>query len=291
MTDIATLRDLSCRMVRLGAQRRQITDELESHGYGHVPAWVRADALRFAHTCGGVAALERYWDEYAKERLAGLAGPVNVRRGVFPGAAAYRSDFMDEIRQTDATTDVEGAMRHASPYFEPSLREWHMQKIRSGTLKLHTDQIDLAIRIAADENSERGNYLMHKTITEISYKSFIFGLSMILDKFSIVAGRAEFGKGLWIDIPKSPWRMTLHDLSHRTIRVGLVQFELGLSRTDNDRTEKNFFDFDASFGANDVVPFWNYKFDRYSLREFHYVIEELACLAMIIYRRLQQILV
>lgn len=32
-----------------------------------------------------------YWSEYAKERLAGLVGPMNVLEGKLPTVAAYRS--------------------------------------------------------------------------------------------------------------------------------------------------------------------------------------------------------
>src|SRR4051812_16544978 len=102
---------LSRRLFHLGEQWTDLCEELAQAGYGLPAAAFRQGQEELAGTEEGRSSLRTYWEEYAKERLAGLVGPMNIERGDLPGIAAYRSEFLARLR-ADVTS---GKLKSAGP--------------------------------------------------------------------------------------------------------------------------------------------------------------------------------
>lgn len=68
------------------------------------------------------ARVERYWLESAKERLAGLSGPMNILKGQLPPTSAYRSVYLDELRADAAAGRLKSDSPIVSPQIEPTVK-------------------------------------------------------------------------------------------------------------------------------------------------------------------------
>lgn len=117
-------RALSARLYHLAEQCPRIWDELDESGYGR-PARIFREAIR--ELAGDDNAYERvvlYWIEFAKERLAGLVGPMDVLAGDIPKVAAYRSPLLEELRRDARAGRLKSAGPIVSPQVEPTLKRY-----------------------------------------------------------------------------------------------------------------------------------------------------------------------
>lgn len=117
-------RALSARLYRLGECCPRIWDELDKSGYG-LPARAFREAIR--ELAGDEQTYERvvlYWIEYAKERLAGLVGPMDLLSGEIPNVAAYRSPLLEELRRETKMGLRKSAGPITSPQIEPTLKRY-----------------------------------------------------------------------------------------------------------------------------------------------------------------------
>lgn len=115
---------LSSQIYPLGGQCSELWRELECAGYGE-PIRVQRQVLReLAGSAEKYAHLECYWTEYAKERLAGLSGPMNILKGELPQFSAYRSEFLEKLREDVRAGLLKSEGSIVSPQIEPTLKRY-----------------------------------------------------------------------------------------------------------------------------------------------------------------------
>lgn len=120
----ADARWLSGRLCLLGEQGEEILAELLQAGYGLPVAASRLALEELAGTDARRYALRTYWREYAKERLAGLVGPMDILRGNLPKISAYRSEFLDKLRADAADGKLHSEGPINSPQIEPTIKQF-----------------------------------------------------------------------------------------------------------------------------------------------------------------------
>lgn len=122
----AEARRLSSQLYPLGEQCSELWGELECAGYGE-PIRTQRQALReLAGSAEKYAQIECYWIEFAKERLAGLNGfgPVDSLRGQLPTISAYRSEFLEKLREDARVGLLKSEGSIVSPQIEPTLKRY-----------------------------------------------------------------------------------------------------------------------------------------------------------------------
>lgn len=120
----AEARLLSRQLYPLGEQCPELWKEFERAGYGE-PIRAQRQALReLAGSDEKYAHLERYWAEYAKERLAGLSGPMNILKGQLPEFSAYRSELLEKLREDARAGLLKSEGSIVSPQIEPTLKRY-----------------------------------------------------------------------------------------------------------------------------------------------------------------------
>jgi hypothetical protein len=106
----------------LGDRVVELCGEFDASGYG-TPAHVVREAIeKRAGTDQRREQLWLYWTEYAKERLASLAGPTDILRGKLPRFAAYRSSFLDKLRRDRG--QLKSSSPIVSPQIEPTMKSY-----------------------------------------------------------------------------------------------------------------------------------------------------------------------
>lgn len=115
---------LSARLCLLGDQWQEICAELDAAGYGLPSAVDRAAIAALAASDEARARLMAYWTEWAKERLAGLVGPINILLGRYPKSSTYRSELIAALRDDliAGRGTAEGVI--VSPQMEPTLKRY-----------------------------------------------------------------------------------------------------------------------------------------------------------------------
>jgi hypothetical protein len=113
---------LSRRLSALGDRCPEIWEELDASGFGEAARIVRQAHRDLAATPAAYQQVVTYWTEYAKERLAGLAQPMDILRGRLPEIAAYRSEFLDRLRADASAGKLPADGPIASPQIEPTIK-------------------------------------------------------------------------------------------------------------------------------------------------------------------------
>ncbi|CAN7239910.1 hypothetical protein [Polaromonas sp. LjRoot131] len=127
MDSLITIDDakaLSHKLYRLGEQWADIHDDLERAGYGTPASMVMQAQEALAGTEERRLQLRSYWTEYAKERLAGLVGPMDILSGKLPQIAAYRSDLLAALRADVAAGKLISLGPIISPQIEPTVKQY-----------------------------------------------------------------------------------------------------------------------------------------------------------------------
>jgi len=120
----AEARLLSSQLYPLGEQCPELWKELERAGYWE-PIRIQRQVLReFAGSAEKYAHVERYWVEFAKERLAGLSGPMNIEEGQLPEFSAYRSAFLEKLRENARAGFLKSEGKIVLPQIEPTLKRY-----------------------------------------------------------------------------------------------------------------------------------------------------------------------
>jgi hypothetical protein len=140
---------LSRTLAPIGDELVPLWDELESKGY-RLHALYRAAIRELAGGDEAYGQVERYWQEYAKERLAALIGPMDVRAGRLPDHTQYRSAFLDALRDSAAAPDAWALERGSSAEIEPTLRR-HL-----GLYTTESPRKELLAAVKARRNDEIG---------------------------------------------------------------------------------------------------------------------------------------
>jgi hypothetical protein len=141
---------VSERLALLGGQMDEICEELLAAGYGKPAAADRAAISALAATQEERSRLHAYWREWAKERLAALAGPVDIYRGKYPMCSAYRSTFLADLRNRAAELHSSSHGAFLSPQIEPTLKRYIESLPNDPARQRANEQTKLARQHAVD---------------------------------------------------------------------------------------------------------------------------------------------
>lgn len=117
-------RALSERLYLLGDDCPSIWDELDKSGYGAPARIVREAHRELAGNAEKYGQVTHYWVEYAKERLAGLVGPMDILRGRLTKVSAYRSELLDRLRADAKAGRLKSDGPIVSPQIEPTVKRY-----------------------------------------------------------------------------------------------------------------------------------------------------------------------
>lgn len=122
----AEARLLSSQLYPLGEQCPELWNELERAGYGEPIRVHRQELRELAVSDEKYTQLEHYWVEFAKERLAGLNefGPVDSLTGRLPTISAYRSVFLEKLRENARNGLLGNEGSFVSPQIEPTMKRY-----------------------------------------------------------------------------------------------------------------------------------------------------------------------
>lgn len=131
---------LSLQLYLLGEQCPALWEELQHAGYGEPVRVVRQALRELAGSAEKYEHLKRYWVEYAKERLAVLSGigPVDIFTGQLQAITAYRSEFLEKLREDAKSGLLKSEGAFVSRHIEP-------------TLKRYVELLDDPIKVAVGE--------------------------------------------------------------------------------------------------------------------------------------------
>jgi hypothetical protein len=124
MRSSAREQELSKRLCDLAAQSLEIAKALDQSGYGGPALATRETIRRLAGSAEAYQHVERYWVEYAKERLAARRGPMDILRGDLPPTTSYRSAFLDTLRANAKAGLLKSDGPIVSPQIEPTLKRY-----------------------------------------------------------------------------------------------------------------------------------------------------------------------
>lgn len=225
---------LSGCLYPLGDQGAELWDKLKRAGYGEPILEQRRSLLSLAGSAESYTRLERYWAEYAKERLAGLAGPINIFKGQLPKYTAYRSSFLDSLRieASNCSLQDNGAIR--SPQIEPTLKRYvelrpndpvlvdELKRVRQarkrGAAMLALNEIeDFSIRSAETKYEElKARYYSH-----LETVGFAMGTTR---KKGAIFHRS---------VPRTPWSIIFSEESREGLLSGYNSLESTIALAPN----------------------------------------------------------
>jgi hypothetical protein len=287
-------RHLSSRLYPLGDQWQEICAELEASGYG-APSLVRRNAIEsLAATEEGRARLHAYWREWARERLAGLTGPMSILRGKYPHVSAYRSELMALLRADLAAGKIKSEGPIVSPQIEPSLKriiergpddpgaKWLHEEIKK-TAQQAASALHLAERpdFAKQDASERYALLIER------YRASLEPAGFTLD--------SHRRTGLMFRKLTSDkrWAFLLADQSKDDVDTGSLSPSFALTLPKKavlpSAASLNAV---ATFSPDDIVPCFRTScaFAKDSYAQFCLAADSIAFLAKTVYERVDRLL-
>ena len=117
-------RELSKQLYPLGDLCPSLWKEFDDAGY-HQALLDRNLSLSLAQDEAARYQILKYWVEYAKERIAGLVGPMSILTGELPEISAYRSGLLDQLREDRRQQVLDSNETHPSPQIESTLRRFN----------------------------------------------------------------------------------------------------------------------------------------------------------------------
>lgn len=293
ITDEAA-KELSSRLALLGDQWQEICAELNVAGYGTVSAASRSTIEALA-TAVDRARLYAYWREWAKERLAGLVGPINILRGSYPHVSAYRSDLMAILRADAAAGKLKSEGPIVSPQVEPTLKR-HIEMLPDDPVaKQINEDIKNARQQAASslqlaemsEFAEFGASARYDLLIE-RYRAALEPVGFALDshrKTGLVFRKLTSDKR---------WAILLVDESRGGVDTGMLSPSFALTLPKKavlpSAVSLNAM---ATFSPDDLVPRFRAScmFAQDSYAQFCLAADSIAFLTRIVYPRLDALLV
>lgn len=285
---------LSAQLSILGAQWQEICAELTNAGYGRPSVVERAAIQEFATKAEDIAQLHDYWGEWAKERLAGLVGPINILRGKYPKICAYRSELIARLRDDLVNGKVRSIGPIVSPQMEPTLKQYierlpddptskkvHeaiKESMESAALSLHLKEKSEFISLSADDRYE---LLIDR------YRSALDVTGFSLDshrKTGLIFRKITSNK---------EWAFLLVDESREGMGIGMLSptFALTLPKKAVLPCAVSLSAV-ATFSPDDLVPRFRTScfFAKDSYSQFCLAADSIAFLAKVVYERLDRLL-
>lgn len=277
----------------LGEQSQDICCELFKEGNA-LPAKVMQEAqLDMADTTAAKAALQTYWVEYAKERLAALKGPMDIMRGDLPAETEYRSEYLAELRKR-RQSDV-GAEKGAinSPQIEPTRKKF---------VELLPDSY-LARSIAekvVSERSSKSSCFENRNIDFLNLNEreketeLLRQYTSLFEPFNFtLRSKKTMGPVFGKMFSNAKFEFLYIDESKGIVDSGLISFRFGIAvprRSVN--LSNNSSGLIASFSPEDIVPcYYSARvFSLNSFPQFFLAIQSSVYLAKIIFDRIDGII-
>lgn len=146
---VTEARALSAALCPLADELPDLWIDLDAGGYGAPLQVIRESIREIAGTDQNYERVVQYWVEYAKERLAGLKGPMDILRGELPEASAYRSPLLEELRRCALLFNSDGPI--VSPQIEPTLKRYVEMMPSSQSVQRKLQEIKTARASAAQK--------------------------------------------------------------------------------------------------------------------------------------------
>lgn len=284
--------ELSKRLALFGEQWFDICAELANAGYGVAAAVERAAIEEVAQTNEGRARLHAYWREWAKERLAGLTGPIDILRGGYSNVSAYRSTLLQTLREESSRIIADGKL--ISPQIEPTLKRYIETSCDEPDAKLTHARIKQAKEQAVSS-------LHLAECADFSRFSENVKYRMLFERYRLNLQPAGF-------IPATPrndglvfrklttdkrWMFALVDVAGKDAAQGMLYPMFALTLPEVKLIPGALpSSAVATFSPEDIVPRFRASrlFDRNSYAEFCLTIDTISALTQIVYARLNRVL-
>ena len=288
-------RDLSARLALLGDQWQEICEELDTAGFGTVAATDRASLYTLAASEADRLRLSAYWREWAKERLAGLVGPINILRGKYPKTSAYRSELIAALRNDASSGKLKSEGPIVSPQFEPTFKRYIEMLASDPIAQQFNENRNKSRRQAALLRYPAENPEFTRLGESARYDVLIERYRMVLEPagFKLDSHR-KTGLVFRKLTSDKRWAFLLVDESRDGVETGSLSptFALTLPKKAVLPSAASL-NAVATFSPSDLVPRFHVScsFERDSYAQFCLAADSISFLATAVYRRLDALLV
>ncbi|NVE01273.1 hypothetical protein [Massilia sp. BJB1822] len=281
---------LSLCMTRLGADWASIASQLDQAGYGLPSRIWRESEESFARSEMELASLKKYRDEYAKERLSALRGPLNMLTGKLPEHTTYRSEFLEVLRENKRKGLLKTEGGFESHQIEPCIKR-----------RLETKAIDAATfvndiretrrrQISLMGLGEGSDYPPFEEVPDFDFLVTLYANALGGEfSYATVPGGAVFSAHLL----ENKWNFALWDesesnLKHALLDVSFIVFDSKVSPSGVVR-KRNYI---AKFSPEDLIQRYHgtRNFSKGSLPDLLYSVNATAVLTKIVFSRLREII-
>ncbi|HYE71111.1 MAG TPA: hypothetical protein VD932_06280 [Aquabacterium sp.] len=294
LLDAAEAASLSRKLYRLADQVSDICGELDRAGYGDPARAMRHELEALAGTEEGARQLWTYWSEYAKERLAGLVGPMNVLEGKLPSVAAYRSEMLDNLRARAVAGELRPHGPISSPQIEPTMKRY-VEMLPDDPLAIRiNDAVKRARKLAAQKLALPELQEFAGLPAKARYDLLIgrYSASLLPDGFALDSHRRT-GVVFRRLTSDARWSLVFVDDSRDGVDVGMLSTRFGITLPKKAVLPNSLpATVAAAFDADDIVPGFSSvrSFTTRSHAEFCLAADACAYLARILYGRVDAIL-
>ena len=294
LIDNEQAKQLSRKLYPLGDQINDICVELDRAGYGAPASVVQRELEALAATKERVQQLRLYWSEYAKERIAGLVGPMNVLAGKLPDIAAYRSALLADLR---TRTEVERCQPDSpikSPQIEPTIKRYvEMMPDDPVALRIN-DAVKQARSVAIQKSSLPERQEFTRLSAKARYDLLIsrYSANLLPAGFTLDSHR-KTGIVFRRSTSDGRWSFLFVDDSRDGVETGMLSVRFGLTLPKKAVLPSSLSSTAvATFSADDIVPGFSAArgFSTPSYAEFCLAADACAYLARALYGRTDALL-
>lgn len=285
---------LSQKLYPLGDQVSDICGELDQAGYGDPARVIRHELEALAATKEGVQRLWLYWSEYAKERLAGLVGPMDILKGKLPSVAAYRSAMLADLRARAVAGELKSHGPIVSPQIEPTMKRY-VEMLPDDPLAMRiNDAVRQARKAAAQKQllPELQEFTLLPAKPRYDLLIDRYSSSLLVDGFTLDSHR-KTGVVFRRLTSDCRWAFVFVDDSRDDVDFGTLSIRFGLT-LPKKAVLPSFLPATvvASFCPDDIVPGFSAvrRFAKHSYAEFCLAADACAYLARTLYRRIDALL-
>lgn len=275
---------LSKAFLALAEQVEDIWEELAVNGHDIRGAVVRAAQEELAEEVSSKRQLRDYWREMAKEELAALDSPLDIRKGYYVAPYCYRSNLIDELRKAAQL------LPELPVQLEPSDRAWQQPWTRDSP-KFRTWEVARGIgREAAQRAGEppceqflvadwRERMRLQRERYALRLSNEGFRLASPSRSFTMFERRTTDNKYVFHLIDDSSANLSFGSLS--------IQFAVTWPGT-RISSARLFANRMIAFRPDQIAPNFRYScsFDRDSWAQFCMAVDDVSFLTTILFRRL-----
>lgn len=255
----------------------------------------RAAIAALAESDEARARLTAYWTEWAKERLAGLVGPINILRGRYPKWTTYRSELIAALRDDLIAGRVAAEGAIVSPQMEPTLKRYIERLPDDPAVKQANEDIKEARRHAASLLFPEEIPSFKELDAEARYELLIERYRAALERANLALdSHRKTGLVFRRLTSDKRWSFLLVDQSRDGVETGMLSASFALTLPKKavlpSAVSLNAV---AAFSPDDLVPRFRAStlFARDSYAQFCLAAASVAFLAQTVYARVDRLLV